>query len=141
MAALVPIEDVGPCLAFGIVYFLRIFVTAASPGVVAGNPSETKTAPGLFQIVEANSGAGRNDGFQEPLRKKKRIPGNFFNWKDLKPEPESEQGFRGQEVLVAGTGSSVDLVCKLVLSFPGMPAEEDFEISGSVPHPDHPSVT
>ena len=65
----------------------------------------------------------------------------MFDWMDLKPEPESEQGFRGQEVFVAGTGSPVDLVCKLVLSFPGMPAEEDFEISGSVPHPDHPSVT
>ena len=65
----------------------------------------------------------------------------FFDWMDLKPEPESEQGFRGQEVFVAGTGSSVDLVCKLVLSFPGMSAEEDFKVSGSVPHPDHPSVT
>ena len=73
---------------------------------------------------------GRNKGFQD-----------FFYWMDLKPEPESEQGFRGQEVFVAGTGSPVDLVSKLVLSFPGMPAEEDFEISGSVPHPDHPSVT
>ena len=73
---------------------------------------------------------GRKKGFQD-----------FFYWMDLKPEPESEQGFRRQEVFVAGTGSSVDLVCKLVLSFPGMPAEEDFEISGSVPHPDHPSVT
>ena len=58
MAALVPIEDAGPRLAFRIVHFLRVFVAAASPGVVAGNPSETKTAPGLFQIVEANSGAG-----------------------------------------------------------------------------------
>ena len=60
---------------------------------------------------------------------------------DLKPEPDSKQVFRRQEVLVAGTGSSIDLVSKLVLSFPGMPAEEDFEISGSVPRPDHPSVT
>ena len=51
---------------------------------------------------------------------------------DLKPEPESEQGFRGQEVFVAGTGSSVDLVSKLVLSFPGMPAEEDFEAVAEV---------
>ena len=78
MAAFQPIEDAGPRLAFGIVHFLRVFVTAASPGVVAGNPSETKTAPGLFQIVEANSGAGWNDGFQGPLRKKKRIPGFFL---------------------------------------------------------------
>ena len=58
MAAFQPIEDAGPRLAFGIVHLLRVFVTADSPGVVAGNPSETKTAPGLFQIVEANSGAG-----------------------------------------------------------------------------------
>ena len=71
MAAFQPIEDAGPRLAFGIVCLLRVFVTAASPGVVAGNPSETKTAPGLFQIVEANFGAGWNDGFQGPLRKKK----------------------------------------------------------------------
>ena len=65
----------------------------------------------------------------------------MFDWMDLKPEPESEQGFRGQEVFVAGTGSSVDLLSKLVLAFSGMLTEEDFEISGSVPHPDHPSVT
>jgi len=73
---------------------------------------------------------GKKKGFQE-----------IFDRMDLKPEPESEEGFRGQEVFTAGTGSSIDLVTKLVLSFPGMPAEEDFEISGSVPHPDHPSVT
>ena len=74
MAALQPIEDAGPRLAFGIVHFLRVFVTADSPVVVAGNPSETKTAPGLFQIVEANSGTGWNKGFMEPLRKIKRVP-------------------------------------------------------------------
>ena len=141
MAAFQSIEAAGPRLAFGIIGLPRVFVTAASPGVLAGNPSETKTAPGLSQIVEANSGAEWNDDFQGPLRKKKRGSGFFFDWLDLKPEPESEQGFRGQEVLAAGTGGSVDLVCKLVLSFPGMPTEEDFEISGSVPHPDHPSVT
>ena len=73
---------------------------------------------------------GRKKGFQD-----------FFYWMDLKPEPESKQGFRRQEVLVAGTGSSIDLVSKLVLAFPSMPAEKDFEVSGSVPHPDHPSVT
>ena len=75
------------------------------------------------------------------LGRKNEFQDFFFNWMDLKPETKSEQGFRGQEVFVAGTGSSVDLVCKLVLSFPGMPAEEDFEISGSISHPDHPSVT
>ena len=37
---------------------LGVFVIAASPGVVAGNPSETKTVPGLFQPVQANSGVG-----------------------------------------------------------------------------------
>ncbi len=58
MAAFQPIEDAGPLLAFGIMRFLRFFVAAASLGVVEGNPSGTKTAPGLFQIVEANSGAG-----------------------------------------------------------------------------------
>ena len=79
--------------------------------------------------------------FRDRFGRKKGFQKKIFNWMDLKPEPESEQGFRGQEVLVAGTGSSVDLVCKLVLSFPGMPAAEDFEVSGSVPRPDHPSVT
>ena len=58
MAAFQPTEDAGPRLAFGIIRFFRIFVAAASPGVVAGNPSETKTVPGLFQPVQANSGVG-----------------------------------------------------------------------------------
>ena len=92
MVAFQPIEDAGPRLAFGVIHFLRVFVAAVSPGVLAGNPSETKTAPGFNQIVEANSGAGWNDGFKGPLRKKKRIPKKFFNWMDLKSEPESEQG-------------------------------------------------
>ena len=77
MAAFQPTEDAGPRLAFWADDFLGVFVAVASPGVLAGNPSETNTAPGLFQIVEANSGAGWNDGFKEPLRKKKRIPGFF----------------------------------------------------------------
>ena len=38
MVAFQPIEDAGPRLAFRIDDFLRFFVTAASPGVVAGNP-------------------------------------------------------------------------------------------------------
>jgi len=58
MASFQPIEDAGPRLAFGVDDFLRVFVTAASPGVVAGNPSETKTAPGLFQPFKRNSGQG-----------------------------------------------------------------------------------
>ena len=78
MAAFQPIEDAGPRLAFRADDFVRIFVTDASPGVLEDNPSGTKTAPGLFQIVEANSGAGWNDGFKGSLRKKKRIPGFFL---------------------------------------------------------------
>ena len=58
MAAFQPIEDPGPRLAFGIVCLLRVFVTAASPGVVAEKPKGTKTVPGLFQPVQANSEAG-----------------------------------------------------------------------------------
>ena len=85
MVAFQPTEAAGPRLAFWADDFLWVFVTAASPGVLEGNPSETKTAPGLFQIVEANSGAGWNDGFKGSLRKKKRIPGFFFDWMDLKP--------------------------------------------------------
>ena len=38
MAAFQPIEDAGPRLAFGVIRFLRVFVTAASPGVVAETP-------------------------------------------------------------------------------------------------------
>ena len=58
MAAFQPIEDAGPRLAFWADDFLGVFVIAASPGLVAGNPSETKTVPGLFQPVQANSGVG-----------------------------------------------------------------------------------
>jgi len=42
MAAFQPIEDAGPRLAFGIVRLLRVFVTAASPSVVAENPQEQR---------------------------------------------------------------------------------------------------
>jgi len=38
MAAFQPIEDAGPRLAFGVIRFLRVFVTAASPGVLEENP-------------------------------------------------------------------------------------------------------
>ena len=58
MAAFQSIEAAGPRLTFWADDFIRIFVATASPGVLAGNPAETKTATGLFQIVEANSGAG-----------------------------------------------------------------------------------
>ena len=72
MAAFQPVEDAGSRLAFGIVRLLRVFVTAASPGVVAETPLRDQYAVlGLFQSVQANSGAGWNDDFQGPLRKKK----------------------------------------------------------------------
>ena len=63
MAAFQPIEDAGPRLAFGIVRLLRVFVTAASPGVLEDNPSGTKTSPGFFKPVQANSGAGMERWF------------------------------------------------------------------------------
>ena len=78
MAAFQSIEDAGPRLAFGVIHFLRVFVAAASPGVVAGNHQEHRRCYGLFQPVQANSGAGWNDGFQGPLRKTKRVPGNLI---------------------------------------------------------------
>ena len=140
MAAFQPIEDAGPRLAFGVIHFLRVFVAAALPGVVEETPQGPRRSLNFSSLLKRTPGQGWNDGFQEPLLKTKTFQ-EMFDWMDLKPEPESEQGFRGQEVLVAGTGSSVDLVSKLVLSFPGMPAEEDFEVSGSISHPDHPSVT
>ena len=71
MASFQPIEDAGPRLAFGVIRFLRIFVTAASPSVVGENHQEYRRCYGLFQPVQANSGAEWNDGFQEPLLKKR----------------------------------------------------------------------
>ena len=75
MAAFQPIEDAGPRVAFGIVHFLRVFVTAASPGVLEENSSGTKTFLGLLQIVQVKSGQdgtmvlkvrfGRKKGFQD----------------------------------------------------------------------------
>ena len=76
MAAFQPTEDAGSRLAFGIVRFLRVFVAAVSPSVVGGNHQEHRRCFGLFQPVQANSGAGWNDDFQGPLRKKKRVSGN-----------------------------------------------------------------
>ena len=58
MAAFQPIEDAGPRLAFWADDFLGVFVTVASPGVLTENPKGTKTVPGFFQHVQANSGAG-----------------------------------------------------------------------------------
>jgi hypothetical protein len=37
MAGFQPIEDAGHLLTFGIIRFFRVFVTADSPGVLAGN--------------------------------------------------------------------------------------------------------
>ena len=45
MAAFQPIEDAGPRLAFGIVHLLRVFVAAASPGVVEGKIIRNKDRP------------------------------------------------------------------------------------------------
>ena len=78
MAAFQPFEDTGPRLAFGADDFLRIFVAVASPGVLAGNPSETKTAPGLFQIVGANSGAGMERWFSGTASEDKKDSRKFF---------------------------------------------------------------
>ena len=75
MAAFQPTEAAGPRLAFGADDFLRIFITAASPGVLEENPSGAKTALGLLQIVQVKSGQdgtmvlkvrfGRKKGFQD----------------------------------------------------------------------------
>ena len=78
MAAFQPIEAAGPRLAFRIDRFLRIFVAAVSPGVLAGNPSETKTAPGLFQIVGANSGTRMEQWFSGTASEEKKDSRKFF---------------------------------------------------------------
>ena len=75
MAALLPIEAAGPCLAFGIIGLPRVFVTAASPGVLAGNHQEhrrpldssrlLKRTPGQDEMMVFRNRFGRKKGFQE----------------------------------------------------------------------------
>jgi len=75
MAAFQPIEDAGPRLAFGIVRFLRVFVTAASPGVVeetAQGPRPSLVSSSLFkrnsgqdEMMVLRDRFGRQKGFQE----------------------------------------------------------------------------
>ena len=76
MAAFQPIEDAGPRLAFGVIHFLRVFVAAASPGVLEENPSWAKTALGLLQIVEAKSGTRMEQWFSGTSSEDKKVPGN-----------------------------------------------------------------
>ena len=75
MAAFQPIEAAGPCLAFRIVHFLRVFVAAASPGVVAGNRQGPRRAMDSSRLLERTpvqdemmvfrDRFGRPKGFQE----------------------------------------------------------------------------
>ena len=75
MVAFQPIEDAGPRLAFGIVHFLRVFITATSPGVVAGPPQEPRRSLDSSSLFKRNPGQdgtmvfrnrfGRKKGFQE----------------------------------------------------------------------------
>ena len=78
MAALVPIEDAGPRLAFWADDFLGVFVIAASPGVLEDNPSGTKTSPGFFKPVQANSGAGMERWFSGTASEEKKDSRIFF---------------------------------------------------------------
>ena len=78
MAAFQPIEDAGPRVAFGIVHFLRVFVTAASPGVLEENPSGTKTSLGLLQIVQVKSGQDGTMVFRNRFGRKKEFQEIFF---------------------------------------------------------------
>ena len=48
MAALQPIEDAGPRLAFWADDFIRIFVATASPGVLAENPLRDQDRPWIL---------------------------------------------------------------------------------------------
>ena len=78
MAAFQPIEDAGPRLAFGVIHFLRVFVAAASPGVVEETPQKPRPSLDSSRLLKRTPGQGWNDGFKGPLRKKKRIPGFFL---------------------------------------------------------------
>ena len=91
MAALLPIEAAGPCLAFRADDFLRIFVNDASPGVFEDNPSGTKTSPGFFKPVQANSGAGMERWFSGTASEKKVQ--DFFLLDGLKTGTRIQAGF------------------------------------------------
>ena len=77
MAPFKPIEDAGPRLAFGADDFVRVFVTAASPGVVAENPQEQ--SPSLDSSSRSSEIRDR-DGTMvlRNLFGSKRVPGNFL---------------------------------------------------------------
>ena len=76
MVAFQPTEDAGPRLAFGVIHFLRVFVAAASPGVVEETPQGPRRSLNFSSLLKRTPGQGWNDGFKGPFRKKKRIP--FF---------------------------------------------------------------
>ena len=78
MAAFQPIEDAGPRLAFWADDFLGVFVTAALPGVVAENPQKPRRSMDSSNLCKRTPGQGWNDGFKEPLRKKKEFQKIFL---------------------------------------------------------------
>ena len=78
MAAFQPTEDAGPRLAFWADDFLGVFVTVASPGVLTENPKGPRRPLDSSRLFKRTPGQGWNDGFQGPLRKKKRIPKKIF---------------------------------------------------------------
>ena len=78
MAAFQPIEDAGPRLVFGADDFLRVFVTAASPGVVAGNHQGPRRAMDSSSLFKRTHRQGWKNDFKRPLRKTKRVPGNLI---------------------------------------------------------------
>ena len=73
MVAFQPIEDAGPRLAFGVIHFLRVFVAAASPGVLEKTPQGGPwTPPDCSSELRGRDGTmvirnlfGRKKGFQE----------------------------------------------------------------------------
>ena len=78
MAAFQPIEDAGPRLAFGIVRFLRVFVTAASPGVLAKNLQEPRRSLDSSRLLKRTPGQDGTMVLKVRFGRKKRIPGFFL---------------------------------------------------------------
>ena len=75
MAAFQPIEDAGPRLAFGIVRLLRVFVTAASPGVLAGNHQEHRRPLDSSRLLKRTPGQDGTMVFRDRFGRQ-NVPGN-----------------------------------------------------------------
>ena len=75
MAAFQPIEDAGPRLAFGVIRFFRIFVAAASPGVLAKN-LKNQDGPWTLPACSSELRCRMERWFSGTSSEDKNVPGN-----------------------------------------------------------------